>query len=72
MSPADASSPVTVTQNHAVGHLLGLGAINVASTVRDPSGNRSVGVSSLVVGDNVPPFLQTCLPEVTLGFDTNC
>ena len=52
---------VTVIQNPPVGTLLGLGATNVAFTVRDSSGNSSVCISSLTVVDTTPPFVQACV-----------
>ena len=69
---SDASGPVTVTQSPLPGTLLGLGLTNVAFTVRDSSGNTSFCASSLTVADTTPPFVQACVLELTLDFDTNC
>ena len=69
---SDASGPVTVTQTPLPGTLLGLGITNVAFTVRDSSGNASSCASSLTVADTTPPFVQACVLELTLDFDTNC
>ena len=68
----DASGSVTVTQNPSPGTLLGLGITNMAFAARDSSGNTSVCASSVTVVDTTPPFVQACVLEVTLGFDTNC
>jgi hypothetical protein len=68
---SDASGPVTVSQTPLPGTLLGLGVTNVTFTIRDSSGNASFCGSSLTVADTTPPFVQACVLELTLDFDTN-
>ena len=68
----DASGAVTVIQNPPPGVLLGLGITNVAFTVQDSSSNASVCSCSLTVADTTPPFVQACVLEITVGFETNC
>ena len=68
----DASGPVTVAQSPPAGTLLGLGITNVSFTVLDSSRNASTCTCMLTIADNTAPFVQACVLEVALGFDTNC
>jgi hypothetical protein len=69
---SDASGPVTATQNPPPSTMLGLGTSNVTFTVQDSSGNASTCTCSVTAVDKTPPFVQACVLEVVLGFDSNC
>jgi len=68
----DASGAVTVTQNPPPGTLLALGTTSLNFSARDSTGNASACGCSLTVVDTTPPYVQACVLEVSLGFDTNC